>query len=133
MAGSARPPGQARARAAETHAGFQAPRGHRGMDCRRAPAPARKAPPEAAHRDVARIGRIWRDCRERADGGPWLFGRFGIADAMYAPVAPRFRTYRPGADAVARKYMNTILGHPALVEWIVAGKAEPEIIPAFED
>lgn len=124
---------KARALAAEMHAGFQALRGHCGMNCRREPAPARKALPEAVHKDVARIGEIWRDCREQADGGPWLFGRFTIADAMYAPVALRFWTYQLEAGAVAQDYMNTVLGHPALAEWIAAGKAEAETIGAFED
>jgi glutathione S-transferase len=82
---------------------------------------------------MARIGQIWRDCREHADGGPWLFGRFTIADAMYAPVALRFWTYQLDADAVAQEYMNTVLGHPAMTKWIEAGKAETEVIPAFED
>lgn len=123
----------ARALSAEMHSGFQALRTHCGMNCRRPPAPPRKEPPEAVHRDVARIGRIWRDCRERAEGGPWLFGRFTIADAMYAPVALRFWTYQLEADAVARAYRDTVLGHPAMLEWIGAGQAETEIIPAFED
>ncbi|SMF96463.1 glutathione S-transferase [Methylomagnum ishizawai] len=124
---------QARALSAEMHSGFQALRTHCGMNCRRPPAPPHKELPEAVHKDVARIGRIWRECRERAAGGPWLFGRFTIADAMYAPVALRFWTYRLEADAVALAYRDTVLGHPAMSEWIEAGRAETEVIPAFED
>jgi glutathione S-transferase len=123
---------KARAISAEMHAGFQALRTHCGMNCRRPPAP--KELPDAVAKDIARIGRIWQDCRERYAGdGPWLFGRFTIADAMYAPIALRFHTYRLDAGPAAREYVNTVLGHPAMVEWIEAGQAETEVIPAFED
>ena len=102
------------------------------MNCRRAPAP--KALPETAQKDVARIGQIWRDCRERnASEGPWLFGRFTIVDAMYAPVALRFWIYRIAAGPLAEAYVKTGLGHPAVAEWIEAGQAETEVIPAFEE
>ncbi|QJD30037.1 glutathione S-transferase family protein [Methylococcus geothermalis] len=122
----------ARSLAAEMHSGFLALRTHCGMNCRRPPAV--KAVPEAVHRDVARIGHIWRDCRERFAGdGPWLFGRFSIADAMYAPVALRFATYRLEAGKSAAEYVSTVLGHPATQEWMEAGRAENEVIPAFED
>lgn len=123
---------KARALSAEMHAGFQALRTHCGMNCRRPP--AAKELPEAAHGDIARIGRIWQDCREQnANGGSWLFGRFTIADAMYAPVALRFHSYRLDAGPAAREYVNTVLGHPAVAEWIEAGLAETETIPAFDD
>lgn len=123
---------EARALSAEMHSGFQALRTHCGMNCRRPP--AAKELPEAAQRDIARIGRIWQDCREQnADAGPWLFGRFTIADAMYAPVALRFHGYRLDTGPAAREYVETVLSHPAMAEWIKAGQAETEIIPAFED
>jgi glutathione S-transferase len=123
---------KARAISAEMHAGFQALRSHCGMNCRRPP--AAKALPEAVQKDVARVGRIWQDCRERhAGGGPWLFGRFTVADAMYAPVALRFHGYRLDAGPVAQDYVDTVLGHPGMAEWIAAGQAEIETIPAFED
>lgn len=123
---------KARALSAEMHSGFQALRTHCGMNCRRLPVP--KELPEAAHNDIARIGRIWQECREQnTGGGPWLFGRFTIADAMYAPVALRFHSYRLDADPAAREYVETVLGHPAIAEWIEAGRAETETIPAFED
>jgi len=122
----------ARSLAAEMHAGFPALRTHCSMNCRR-PAAA-KALPEAVHKEIARIGQIWRDCRERyANGGPWLFGRFTIADAMYAPVALRFRTYRLDAGPAGEEYIATVLGHPAMAEWIEAGKSESEVIQAFEE
>jgi len=122
----------ARALAAEMHAGFAALRSHCCMNCRRLP--AGKPLPEAVHRDVARIGQIWRDCRERHEAeGPWLFSRFGIVDAMYAPVALRFHSYRLEAGLAAREYADTVLNHPAVKEWRKAGRRETEIIAAFED
>jgi glutathione S-transferase len=123
---------KARSLAAEMHAGFQALRIHCSMNCRRQP--VAKELPEDAQKDVARIGQIWQDCRERhANDGPWLFGRFTVVDAMYAPVALRFWTYRLDAGPVAQDYVNTVLGHPAMVEWIEAGKSETEVIQAFEE
>jgi glutathione S-transferase len=122
----------ARSLAAEMHAGFQALRTHCGMNCRRPP--AGKSLPEPVHRDIARVGQIWRECRERHAGeGPWLFGRFGIVDCMYAPVALRFHTYRLEAGLAARDYMDTMLAHPAVKEWMKAGRRETEVIAAFED
>jgi glutathione S-transferase len=122
----------ARAIAAEMHAGFSALRTHCGMNCRRPP--AAKPLPEEARRDVARIERIWRDCRGRHAGrGPWLFGRYTIADAMYAPVALRFHTYRLSDDPVVSEYVSTVLAHPAVAEWMAEGRRETEVIPAFED
>ncbi len=123
---------KARAVSAEMHAGFQSLRTHCGMNCRRPP--VAKELPEAVQKDVARIARIWQDCREQyAKDGPWLFGRFTIADSMYAPVALRFHSYRLDAGPAAREYVDTVLAHPAMAEWIEAGKAETETIPAFED
>lgn len=122
----------ARSLAAEMHAGFAALRSHCSMNCRRPASP--KALPEAVGKDVARINRIWRECRERhANDGPWLLGPFGIIDAMYAPVALRFRTYRIEADPAAQDYLDTIAEHPAVAEWVAAGRAETEIIQAFEE
>lgn len=86
------------------------------------------------YKDIERIGQIWRQCRQRhQDKGPWLFGRFTIADAMFAPVALRFHTYQSDIDAEARDYVNTVLDYPAIREWVEAGKHELEVIPAFED
>jgi glutathione S-transferase len=122
----------AKSLAAEMHAGFQALRTHCSMNCRRPPSV--KDLPEAVHRDVSRIGAIWQACREQhARTGPWLFGRFGIVDAMYAPVALRFHTYRLDAGPVADDYVRTVLDNPAVGEWIEAGRRETEVIAAFED
>jgi glutathione S-transferase len=123
---------KARSLAAEMHSGFTALRTHCSINCRRTPAP--KTLPEAVHKDVARINQIWRECRERhGHDGPWLLGRFGILDAMYAPVALRFHTYRLAAEPAVQGYVDTVLGHPAVAEWIAAGKVETEVIQAFEE
>ena len=123
---------QARSITAEMHAGFVALRTHCSMNCRRPP--TAKAVPEAVKEDVARIVSIWHDCRGRhGAAGSWLFGDFSIADAMYAPVALRFHTYRLSEDPVAGAYVSTVLGHPAMAEWMAAGREEVEVIPAFED
>ena len=120
----------ARCIAAEMHSGFQALREHCPMDfVLRAPK-ARLPAPVAA--DVRRIVAIWRDCRRRhgADG-PFLAGRFGAADAMYAPVASRFRTYLPdlapyGDDGIAQAYVEALFAHPAMLEWEKGAEAEIE-------
>lgn len=122
----------ARSLSAEMHSGFTALRTHCGMNCRR-PVKAKKLD-EDVLMDIARIRQIWKDCRERFGGkGPWLMGEFGILDAMYAPVALRFHTYDLVAGQVERDYVDTVLDHPAVQEWIESGKNESEVIPAFED
>ncbi|MDD2768583.1 MAG: hypothetical protein PHT19_07600 [Methylococcus sp.] len=64
---------------------------------------------------------------------PRLFGQFSILDAMYAPMALRFHTYRIEAEPAVQEYVDTVLGHPTVAEWIAAGKAEAEVIQAFEE
>ena len=111
----------ARCIAAEMHSGFQALREHCPMDfLARAP----KADlPEPAAADVRRIVAIWQDCRRRhGSGGPFLVGGFSAADAMYAPVASRFRTYLPdlgpyGDDGTAQAYVEALFALPAMAEW----------------
>ncbi|MEQ1530617.1 MAG: glutathione S-transferase family protein [Methylococcales bacterium] len=121
----------ARSLAAEMHSGFSQLRSHCGMNCHRPP--ASKQLPEAVQADVERIGQIWQQCRQDySEHGPWLFGRFSIVDAMFAPVALRFYSYQIATNRVAQAYINTVLENPALREWLEAGKQETEIIAAFE-
>jgi glutathione S-transferase len=76
-------------------------------------------------RDVDRVRAIWTDCRGRhGQGGRYLFGRFSVADAMYAPVVFRFRTYDVSLDAVQRAYLDAMLAHPAMQKWERAALAE---------
>ena len=82
--------------------------------------------------DVDRIATIWRECLT-AHGGPFLFGADATAaDAMYAPVCARFATYGVALDDDCTRYRDTILGLPAMVEWTVAARAEPDEIEELE-
>ena len=114
----------ARSIAAEMHAGFQALRSACPMNLGKRYAERDRG--EAVARDVARVTEIWRDARGRfgADG-PFLFGAFSAADAMYAPVVTRFDTYAIVVDPVSRAYMDAILGLPAFQEWREAALQEP--------
>jgi glutathione S-transferase len=104
------------------HSGFQALRSEMPMDVH-ARAPAQ--PSDACAADIARIVSLWRDLRRQASGGPWLLGAWSIADAFYAPVALRLRTYgvdlaAHGDDGRAAAYLQTALADPALQEWEAA-------------
>lgn len=121
----------ARAVAAEMHAGFAALRQHMPMNIGRR-APGKGEAPGVAD-DVARISEIFRTCRTRfGQGGDFLFGAPGAADAMFAPVASRFRTYDVALDPVAQAYADAILRHPAFQAWEAAAVAEPWTIAADE-
>lgn len=122
---------KARSMAAEMHSGFQQLRAHCAMNCHRAPK-AKKLTAEV-NRDIARVRQIWQECRATyGSSGPWLFGEFGIVDAMYAPVALRFHQYALEAGAAEQAYIDTVLNHPAIQEWVKAGQAEAEIVEMFE-
>lgn len=121
----------ARAAATEMHAGFSALRQHMSMNCRQH-LPGKGRTPEVL-KDIARITALWNDCRARfgKDGG-FLFGKFSIADAMYAPVALRFVTYAVELDPVSAAYVQTITSLPAIQQWVADARAETEVIPQFE-
>ncbi|MCL2657023.1 MAG: glutathione S-transferase family protein [Betaproteobacteria bacterium] len=117
----------ARAICAEMHSGFQALRSQMPMNIRRDLAGRGRSPESEA--DIARIVQIWSDCRRRfGHGGPYLFGNFSAADAMYAPVCFRFQTYAVEPQAEAGAYLATMLAHPAMQEWAAAARAETEIV-----
>lgn len=118
----------ARSIAAEMHAGFATLRNDMSMDLLGLlPSPPIGAALEA---DIRRIVDIWKDTRARfGTGGPFLFGAFSSADAMYAPVATRFRTYgvdlaRFGDDGSSAAYAAAVLALPATAEWTEGAKAE---------
>ncbi len=117
----------ARAIAAEMHAGFAALRRQLPMNIRR---PVKeRALDSAAAADVARIDAIWSECRARfGGGGPYLYGAFGVADAMYAPVVWRFHTYAVGVSALARDYMRAVMALPASLQWREAARSEPWVL-----
>lgn len=118
----------ARSVSAEMHAGFQPLREHCPMDfVARAP---KAALPEPVAADVRRIVAVWQECRRKyGQDGPFLFGDFCAADAMYAPVASRFRTYLPdlsayGDDGVAQAYVEALFALPEMTEWARSARAE---------
>jgi glutathione S-transferase len=121
----------ARSISAEMHSGFVALRSECGMNLHR---PVKAVTlSEAARADVARVQQIWIECRERhATSGPFLFGAFSGADAMFAPVVHRFRTYAIEVAPLARDYMNAMMALPAFQEWTRAGLAETIVIERFE-
>jgi glutathione S-transferase len=121
----------ARAVSAEMHAGFAPLRTHLPMNMRSS-FPDRGVTPEA-QADINRITALWRDCRSRfGAGGEFLFGHFTVADAMYAPVVSRFRTYKIALEDEAQRYADALWALPALQEWLVAARNEPMIIEAAE-
>jgi glutathione S-transferase len=76
---------------------------------------------------------MWQQCRERyGAGGPFLFGTFGAADAMYAPVVSRFHTYDVAVGPSARAYMDAVMALPAWAEWYAAALKEPWVLPEDE-
>ena len=121
----------ARAVSSEMHAGFAALRRTCPMNLRR----PQKAVPmdEAVNADVATIQALWSTCRkEFGREGPFLFGAFSAADAMYAPVVTRFDTYDVAVDDDTREYMNAVGGLPAFQEWRKAGLEETWRVPSDE-
>jgi glutathione S-transferase len=121
----------ARAGAAEMHAGFVPLRRHLPMNMWR-PVARRDLTPDV-QANVARIDAIWTDCRTRyGSGGGFLFGPFGAADAMFAPVVSRFHTYAVEVGAVARAYMEAAMALAAWREWRAAAVVEPWVLPEDE-
>jgi len=121
----------ARSVSAEMHSGFAAVRTELPMNVRGRRSGVTPSP--AARTGIDRIVEIWRDCRERfGAGGSFLFGRFGIADAMYAPVVTRFATYGVELTGAARDYAAAVQALPSLREWVEAARAESEVITNSE-
>ncbi len=123
----------ARAVSAEMHAGFLALRRAMPMNIRATPPTQAPELADDVRADVNRIEAIWRNCRQHfgADG-ELLFGGFTIADAMYAPMASRFRTFGVTLEDTAQAYVEAVLGHPLMVQWTEAAENETWIIPEFE-
>jgi glutathione S-transferase len=130
-------PGDAAARAharsicAEMHAGFAVLRNSMPMNCR---AMGRKVPlPDKLTREIDRVIAIWSDCRHRYGGGEgWLFDNFSVADAMYAPVVLRLRTYGINLPESALHYPRRLLQSAAMQEWLAAAESETEVIEGDE-
>jgi glutathione S-transferase len=119
----------ARAAATEMHGGFADLRRLMPMDIRsRRPLGTRL---DGARKDVDRVHQLWRECRQRfgargaSGAGPFLFGGFTVADAMYAPVTRRFVTYGVPLDEICGAYVEAVTALPAMAEWIAAARTEP--------
>ena len=117
----------ARAVAAEMHSGFLPLRRHLPMNVRRPVKP--RVLDAVAAADVARIDAVWSQCRAQfGAGGAFLYGAFGAADAMYAPVVWRFHTYAVEVSELARGYMDAVMALPASLEWREAARGEPWVL-----
>jgi len=121
----------ARALSSEMHAGFQALRQHCPTNFRR---PVRKlALTEAVAADVARIEAAWAHARQTfGAAGPFLFGRFSAADAMFAPVVNRLHVYDVAVGKTSRDYMDAIMALPAWKAWIKDAEAEQWRLEKYE-
>ena len=121
----------ARSISAEMHSGFMALRNECPMNLHR---PVKRvALSDDARANIARVQQIWGECRERyGKSGPFLFGAFGGADAMFAPVVYRFHTYAIEVTPPVAGYMKTMMAEPAVQEWTRAGLAETLVIERAE-
>lgn len=121
----------ARSVTAEMHSGFSSLRGELPMNVRaRYPGASYN---EQTAADIARISDIWTLCRDRyGSGGPYLFGEYSAADAFYAPVVSRFKTYGVNLDGDAQAYAEAAWNWPDMLEWIAAAEAEPYTVERYE-
>lgn len=119
---------EARSCCAEMHSGFFALRNDMPMNCRAENRVVELTP--SLIKDIERIDTLWKTLREKyGHDGQWLFGKFSIADAMFAPVVFRFNTYAiPVLNDLSLQYMNQIFAHPAIQEWLDSSRKEKEII-----
>ena len=121
----------ARSIAAEMHSGFASLRNECTMNIRKIYDPAPLS--DATQADVARIQRLWAQARARFGGdGDFLFGDFGAADIMYAPVVTRFVTYSIPVSRFAERYIEAVTAHPFMQDWIAEAADEDWVIERFE-
>ncbi|MCF5708435.1 glutathione S-transferase [Pseudomonas syringae] len=114
---------QARSACAQMHSGFMSLRSNMPMDLRQDQ--ALEVIPVDTQADIDRIVALWAECRSAAkEAGPFLFGRPSIADAFFAPIAIRLRTYRVALPEEALTYIETIYQWPAFQRWQQAGLEE---------
>ena len=121
----------ARSMAAEMHSGFQYLRREHSMNIRQQYPPQPLS--EGTTQDVARIFQLWAQARARhGGGGDFLFGAFGAADIMFAPVVTRLVTYAIPVPRFALPYLQAVFAHPFMQDWIAAAQEEPWVIEQFE-
>ena len=117
----------ARCACAEMHSGFQAVRNWMPMNVRRSYPIT--MPREDVQKDIERIQALWAEARAKfGSGGAFLYGKFSVADAYFAPVVLRFSTYDVKGSPVAAEYMKSMLAHPSMQQWIADSKAETEVV-----
>ncbi|TCD15190.1 glutathione S-transferase family protein [Oricola cellulosilytica] len=122
----------ARSAASEMHAGFTGLRAACPMNLTKRFAPKDRGAACAA--DVVRLQQLWSEARDRfGGGGPFLYGDFSAADAMFAPVVTRLDTYQVAVDKPTRSYMDTVLAHPAFAAWRASALEEPWQLPHYEE
>jgi glutathione S-transferase len=123
--------GMARSMAAEMHSGYATLRREYGMNVRRQFPPREMS--DELRAEIVRILELWAQARARhGSGGPYLFGTFGAVDIMFAPVVTRFVTYSVPVPRFAAAYMEAMLAHPWMREWIDAAQEEPWVIEQYE-
>jgi glutathione S-transferase len=123
----------ARSMAAEMHSGYQALRGQYSMNLRVRHSGI--APDTAVAADIARITQLWTLARSQFGvpaGGDFLFGAFGAADILFAPVVTRLESYGFVVPEAARAYMDAVLSHPFMARWYAEAAQEPWVIERFE-
>jgi glutathione S-transferase len=124
--------GMALSMAAEMHSSYPNLRRIYSMNVRKRFEPADI--PDEVKTEIIRILELWAEARARhGSGGPYLFGNFGAVDIMFAPVVTRFVTYSVGVPRFAAAYMEAILNHPWMREWIEAAQVEPWVIQEYEE
>ncbi len=120
---------RARAISAEMHSSFEDLRAKMPMNCRRIVDGFE--PDVATKMDINRIVQLWDDALD-SSGGPWLYGKYSVADAMYAPVASRFNTYQIQLPAGLQKYVEGVLSDKPMQQWFEDARHEAEVIAASE-
>ncbi len=119
----------ARSASAIMHSGFPALRNDCPMNIRRRTDASRMT--QAGRDDAAKVDELWNEWLKRS-GGPFLFGDYSVADAMYAPVVTRFVTYAIPVPRFAPAYMQAVLSHPFMQDWIAGAQEEDWVIEQFE-
>lgn len=120
---------RARAMCAEMHSGFKHVRSKMPMNCRRT---VNGFEPDLDTRiEINRLVQLFEDALQ-ASRGPWLFGEFGVVDAMFAPIASRFHTYGVRIPTDSAAWMARVLKHPAVTDWYALAESEAEVIVAAE-
>ena len=119
----------ARAMSAEMHSGFEALRTAMPMNCRRKVLGFK--PDLDVQIDINRIVQLFEDALQRNDG-PWLFGSYTVADAMFAPVATRFKTYQTPLPSLSSQYVERVISDPPMQDWFAAARDEQFVLERHE-